>query len=120
MKKSILWFDERMEVVCDGRCDKAWGINNRPRVSFDVNEPDDYVFLADGEAGIAPADPGTYEGSHGKPSAVPLTDSERMNKWCSRECERSIVRQPGAEDEQPHDFSTRLYNMPWKHCRGES
>lgn len=114
LTKQINWFDRLCTLACDGRCDKAWGINNRPRVEFDPNEPDDYAFLADHEVGTAPADPGTYEGGHGKPSAVPLVDSARMNKWCSRECERGVVLEPFEARTLP-TFDERRYNMPWLH-----
>lgn len=102
-------------VVCDGNCAKAWGINNRPRVEFDPKDPDDMAFLADGELGEAPRDPGTYEGGHGKPGATP----SRHNKWCARECERSETFDRG----QPvvaRDLSRRLYNQPWKHAEAKA
>ena len=70
-------------LACNCNCTKAWGRNNRPRVQVSDNE-DDYAYLADGELGEAPADPGTYEGDHAKPR----DPSERHNKWCWRECER--------------------------------
>lgn len=101
-------------VVCDGRCDKAWGINGRPRLYFmeegepprklkDGEEPvnwDDMVYVRDSELGVAPGPGetvGISEGGHLKPSAVPLTGGSRMNKWCSRECERSRVLDEGEE-----------------------
>lgn len=100
-------------LLCDGKCCKAWGINNRPRVDFDPENPDDYAFLADGEIGEAPKDPGTYEGAHGKPEDY--NDPERHNKWCARECERAnfVLGERGAT--RLPDFSARLYNMPWLH-----
>lgn len=80
------------------------------------DDPDDYAYLADDEVGTAPIDPGTYEGGHAKP----LPDSEKMNKWCVRECERSTLygRIERAKKQQPKilpDFSKRLFNQPWKH-----
>ena len=69
--------------ICDGKCNKAWGVSNRPR-----DENDDY--LPDSELGEAPKDPGTYEGRDGKPDR-PL----EHNKWCVRECERSKIVRPG-------------------------
>jgi len=72
-------------LVCDGRCMKAWGINNRPKKQLSDHE-DDYVFLADGVLGVAPADPGTAEGGDSKPTTI----DERLNRWCARECERSV------------------------------
>lgn len=72
-------------MACDARCDKAWGINNRPKRRLSNNE-DDYVWVGDDQLGTAPADPGTYEGDEPKPR----TPEERLNKWCFRECERSV------------------------------
>jgi hypothetical protein len=118
--KDILWFGRICKLVCDGRCDKAWGIASRPSVYFDetgeivaeteASNPDDYAFLADSELGIAPDNPGTYEGGHGKPSATPLADSQPMNKWCARECERSNIIEAGEPVVRP-DFSHRRYNL---------
>lgn len=101
-------------VACDGNCAKAWGINNRPRIEFDAKDPDDMAFLADGELGEAPRDPGTYEGGQGKPGATP----SRHNKWCVRECERSETFDPG-EALVPRDLSRRRFNQPWKHAEAQ-
>ena len=126
LEKGIIWFDRPCRLVCDGRCDKAWGITSRPSVFFDgaeiaakeeASDPDDYAFLADSELGIAPDDPGTYEGGHGKPSATPLTDATRMNKWCARECERSKIIEAGEAIRVP-DFSQRHYNLPKREAPG--
>ncbi len=109
--KRITYFGQSAAVACDARCDKAWGRNNRPCIELAPDDPDDTAYLADGELGIAPADPGTYEGGDAKPR----TPAERLNKWCVRECERCRMTPPdGALTELP-DFSTRQYNMPWKH-----
>jgi hypothetical protein len=96
-------------LLCDGNCRKAWGINHRPKIEFSDVDPDDYAFLPDSEVGEAPADPGTYEGGHAKPrhDAGP----NRQNKWCLRECERSISLAPGEAFRLPNDFLTRVYNM---------
>ena len=109
LRKNITYFGAPRLLVCDGRCDKAWGINNRPQLYFqesllvpralepgeEPRDPDDYVFVGDEALSIAPGDPGTYEGGEGKPSATPLDDSSRMNRWCVRECERSRKLKPG-------------------------
>ena len=75
-KKSITYCGKSVVLECDGLCIKAWGLNSKPTRQ---------------EAhGIAPKDPGTYEGGEGKPldaSGKP----ENMNKWCARECERSSL-----------------------------
>ena len=73
-----------MTVSCDSKCEKAWGRNSRPTLGLNP-ESDDY--LPDDQLGIAPADPGTYEGGVGKPS----DPSQFPNKWCVRECERCQV-----------------------------
>jgi len=123
--KTVLFGGRTAVLVCDGRCDKAWGINNRPRLYFQENllvpralapgerprDPDDTVYLSDASLGTAPADPGTYEGDHGKPSAAPLTDPARMNKWCARECERCALLEPG-EALVPPNLARPRPNMP--------
>jgi hypothetical protein len=110
--KRITFFGQAAEVACDGRCSKAWGNNNRPRVEFSDN-PDDYAFLADHELGVAPADPGTYEGLDGKPENA--TGPDDINRWCVRECERMKMTNPGEAERGiapvPPDFSSRVYNM---------
>lgn len=93
-------------VACDANCKKAWGVNLRPKVMLSENE-DDYAFLADGELGEAPAYPGSWEGQHTKPQKK----SERLNKWCVRECERSVMKPPGETLVLP-DFGKRRYNLP--------
>lgn len=108
-QKQILWFERHVTLACDGQCNKAWGGCNRPRIDFDENEPDDFAFLADDELGEAPESPGTWEGGHGKPFGP-----DYMNKWCARECERSGIFERG-ESIVLNDFTTRLYNQPWKH-----
>lgn len=106
--KAITYFGKPCAVACDARCDKAWGVHGRPKIEF--GEDDDVAYLADGELGTAPADPGTYEGGQGKPQHP----SERLNKWCVRECERSGMADQGTLIELK-DFSKWLYNQPWKH-----
>jgi hypothetical protein len=111
--KQITWFSHDALLACDARCDKAWGINNRPKIEFDPDEPDDYAFLPDHDLGIAPDDPGTYEGGHAKPVAP----GERLNKWCARECERHrlVEIRPGIMDIDLPDYSKAHYNMPDLH-----
>lgn len=104
--KSILWFGRHVLLACDANCAKAWGINCRPCIHLSA-EPDDYVFAPDDMLGFAPADPGTYEGGHGKPSAP----DERGNKWCARECERSIIVEDG-ERLELRDYAHPRSNIP--------
>jgi hypothetical protein len=58
-------------VRCDAKCEYAWGRNGPPHE----------------RGSIAPLNPGTYEGIDAKP----LTNEQRLNRWCIRECERSEV-----------------------------
>lgn len=129
--KHITMFGQPCILACDAKCHKAWGINNRPRIfldespqvirgygfeasySPDVEDEDfDYdntVKLADHELPDAPLDPGSYEGDHGKPR----TPNERLNKWCARECERSVVIDDvhgKVVDFELPDYSQRQYN----------
>jgi len=102
LSKEVITFGQKNIIYCDGKCEKAWGINNRPKIQLDKNNEDDYVFLADSELEIAPVNPGTYEGDCGKPSFA----TERLNKWCYRECERCnrVITSNS-------DFSERVYNI---------
>jgi hypothetical protein len=109
MKEAIITFcSQKAKVACDENCKKAWGHNSRPKVQLSDNE-DDFAFLADSELGEAPADPGTYEGGHGKP----LSSDGFPNKWCVRECERCVMSNPGEYDLPLvlEDFSKRSYNI---------
>lgn len=105
----ILYFGRDVTALCDAKCNKAWGINNRPKEQLDSYNEDDYEFLADSELGKAPEDPGTSEGWHRKP----VEDHTDMphNKWCVRECERSTVARPGQVVELP-SFVERRKNLP--------
>jgi hypothetical protein len=114
MKEDIItYFGQKAKVACDGKCEKAWGRNNRPSIHFDDDDDDDNAFLSDDELGDAPEDPGTYEGGHAKP----INNKEFPNKWCVRECERCVISKPGKYNETLilKDFSKRRYNQPWKH-----
>ena len=93
-------------LLCDAKCEKAWGINNRPRQWLSSDE-DDYVYLSDNALGLAPIDPGTYEGGDAKPTCV----AERLNKWCHRECERCHTVFPGQENE-PFDIPDLRHPQP--------
>lgn len=105
IRKLIVYCGKPQVVACDARCGKAWGINNRPKVLIDPKDEDDYAYLSDQELGAAPADPGTEEGGHAKPTTL----HDRLNKWCTRECERSVMVDHG-EDIKVPDFSRRVYN----------
>lgn len=106
--KIIQYFGQPMRVNCDRNCGKAWGICERPRIQPSDDE-DDYYWLADQELGVAPDDPGTYEGGHAKP----MTPRAFPNKWCVRQCERCI-----RDDDELLDFTKRIYNIK-PHYRDE-
>ncbi len=64
--------------ICDGICSRAWGLNSSTQEWERIGV-------------AAPADPGTYEGGHAKPT----TAEDQHNKWCWRECERFHLSSPG-------------------------
>ncbi len=104
----LRYMDQAMRVNCDRNCGKAWGNSQRPRVQLSDDE-DDYAYLADGELGDAPANPGTSEGVDFKP----LSPDDFPNKWCVRECERANHSLPG-ESAQPLPikvFTERVRNI---------
>lgn len=107
--KNIVFFGQSVVLACDGNCGKAWGIQCRPRLQLDPADVDDRAYLSDTELGDAPADPGTYEGDHAKPDGP-----HDMNKWCARQCERAVLRDPGEAIVLP-DWSQRQLNKPSKH-----
>ena len=65
--EEVQYFGAKIFVACDGRCDKAWGHSQRPALVVPEDTEDVIAWLPDDLLGIAPADPGTYEGFHGKP-----------------------------------------------------
>ncbi|KEI83980.1 hypothetical protein N493_18890 (plasmid) [Clostridium botulinum B2 433] len=110
IEKEIIYFGQKTKIACDGKCEKAWGINSRPKVQLDKNNEDDYAYLSDDELGVAPVDLGTYEGGYAKP----VNDKDKLNKWCCRECERCCMSKPNKSDKpiMLEDFSVRVYNIP--------
>lgn len=108
MEKIITYMGQAAKVACDEKCNKAWGINNRPYNQLSEAD-DDTELLSDDELGEAPEDPGTYEGGHAKP----INKQGIPNKWCVRECERCVMSNPG-ESHLPlelKDFSIRRRNI---------
>lgn len=109
IKKSLIFFGRNATHACDGKCNKAWGINSRPSVQLS-DDVDDYAYLADDELGTAPAVTGITEGGQNKP--LHARGAEDINKWCVRECERAWMSEPGQPDAPPDlpDYSARHYN----------
>ena len=126
ISKDIVYFGGAFVLFCDEKCNKAWGINQRPSHQLSDNE-DDYEWLTDEELGEAPDDPGTYEGGCAKPTVEetesvfknPNANRDKLNKWCCRECERSKMIDMGKtlnmedDDYIPllQDFSKRVKNI---------
>ena len=80
--EEITYLGNRIKVTCDGICSKAWGRSLRER-------DNNHDMITDRKLGIAPADPGTYEGGEGKPASA----KESPNPWCVRECERCSMQE---------------------------
>ena len=133
MQKDIIYFGEPAKIACDEKCNKAWGIQLRPKVYLDLNNNviygygykddrlidedidfDNYAYCSDEELGEAPDNPGTSEGWQYKP----ITDDEKGNKWCARQCERCVMSELGKFNEPLvlPDFSKRRYNCPTEQC----
>jgi hypothetical protein len=113
IETEILAYGKTWTFKCDGRCDKAFGINGRPKRMLGDDE-DDYVALSDAEVGEAPPPGktvGLSEGGEMKPSATPTDDPRVVNKWCVRECERSILTDC---DESPPDMNNPKPNCGWR------
>lgn len=115
IESRVRYFGGRCSLACDGRCDKAWGLQHRPKLPLaDAKDEDDFEYLADHELGQAPEDPGIYECDEGKPRSL----DERHNKWCARACERAVIA-PWGQDYDLPDFSKRVSNKrkkirePW-------
>lgn len=107
--KQITFVGQPAVILCDGKCEKAWGSSNRPKIVIPDGDDDDYFYIPDGELGTAPEDPGAYEGFHGKPH--PSEGPDRMNNWYTRECERSTFLNPRIDVfEPPKNFDRRVYN----------
>lgn len=109
MEKIIKYFGQNAKIVCDEKCNKAWGLNGRPSVQLS-DDPDDYYFLSDNELGEAPIATGNTEGGQDKPRP----NEKIPNNWCVRECERCSMSMPGESHLplEPKDFSKRFYNIP--------
>lgn len=99
-----------VRAACDGKCSKAWGIRERPKVMLS-DDDHDWAYLSDKELEDAPSNPDTYKDGIGKPKSP----NEFPNKWCISECERCFFSQPGewmddmSASDLP-DFSKRLHN----------
>lgn len=103
LAKAITFCGQATILICDGQCNKAWGLNSRPKDRHDHGMlAGVLMYKSDSEAGDAPLDPGTEEGGDSKPTSP----NERLNKWCARECERSTLSGVNEEFVIP-DWSTR-------------
>lgn len=105
LSTEIVYFGQPCVIACDAKCDKAWGMNARPTSPNSLAE-DDFEYFSDDELGEAPEVSDIEEGDHNKP--VYLIDAH--NKWCARECERSVIIGLGEKAILP-DFSQRLQNI---------
>ncbi len=112
MEKIITFCGQQAKVVCDEKCHKAWGIQDRPKIQLS-EDPDDYAYLADDELPEAPVFTGNETGDEDKP----VYKESIPNKWCVNECERCEISEPGKYNEPLtlRDFSKRRYNQPSKH-----
>jgi hypothetical protein len=109
----------RVRFVCDRKCNKAWGMNQRAKRPIEADEhciqrvvvgryhaEDFWVMLPDTELGEAPEKPGTHEYTDTKP--LPPVDSH--NRWCVRECERCETYDPN-EPMYIHNFDQPIPNV---------
>jgi hypothetical protein len=80
----VTYGEEKFVVICDGKCEKAWGKDLRPTEQNDLH-PDKQYWLNDNELKTAPSFTSSSEGYYNKPIALP----ETHNGWCANECERS-------------------------------
>lgn len=65
----VVMYGRQRTITCDLDCKHAWGRN--------------WQGVKDS---TAPIDPLTYEGNDAKPT------NKKHNRWCARECERSILK----------------------------
>jgi hypothetical protein len=128
-------------VACDGKCEKAWGNNNRPKIYFDrqgnsINDQWEHMVTSfcDIESALGiEYDEELYDeddycfltddelpdapinpGTSEGGHFKPQHPDDRLNKWCARECERSEIIDPG----KPiiiRTFDEPFYNQPWLH-----
>lgn len=104
----ITIFGEQKTIACDAKCNKAFGINGRPTSPNSLDE-NDWEWLADDEVDEAPGTGETAiisEGDDYKPGDL----LEAHNRWCARECERSVIVKIG-ETAVLLDFDQRVSNI---------
>lgn len=102
----IPYTDNDTWISCDGKCDKAFGLAERP-ISENSLAEGDFEWLADDEVGDAPeVSCHTIDGEN-KPQLI----TELHNKWCIVHCERSILMTLGQEATLPN-FDKRVPNIP--------
>lgn len=98
LAKTITCLGRQAILICDKNCAQAWGLNSRPTFEVEGRK----FWIKDGEQ-ISPNNPGTEEGGHVKPAGG--QDHYKLNKWCARECERSVIVHCGESFILP-DWST--------------
>ena len=42
MQKLITYCGKKAILVCDGKCEKAWGVSSRPKIQLSEIDEDDY------------------------------------------------------------------------------
>jgi hypothetical protein len=102
----ITYCGHALILICDGRCDKAWGYADRPERQLSANE-DDTEDLSDGELGLAPVRSPTSENDQHKP----VRPGQRHNTWCVRMCERKTTTEDGVDFHLP-DYARPVRNQP--------
>ena len=119
MEKEITYYGAPAKVGCDEKCNKAWGINNRPRVYLDISETQ--IFGLEGTSIYPDIEDDINVDNYENDDAKPTCKSEMGNRWCVRECERCQMSEYGKHNEplKIKDFNQRFYNM-YPHMREKS
>jgi hypothetical protein len=112
MESNITVSNQPAIIKCDGKCDKAWGINEREKIKLS-DDPDDYCYLSDRELGLAPL----LSTSTKRLKNKPTNKINFPTSWCICECERSVISEPDTPygDIDVPDFNNRVYNIPNNH-----
>lgn len=121
----IIYFGNPAKIVCDEKCNKAWGWSDRPKIYFDPDKEEDieilkdkvkdwdaFYLIPDTELPDAPNSPGSFECFEYKPTSYDNPEEHKHNKWCCRACERCRMTKLNKFNILPklYDFSRRVYN----------